>query len=123
MTVENVNCFVKHKKEKLVSWKANKCGDNLEYLFFFCIKTITCIVVLIGIKVICLQFSKKKIRSKYVKLNLNSSNTDGSFNMAVSNFFLNPYEIHLIAQENKYSWLSLSRPLLSRSYHLCRTDF
>ena len=22
-----------------------------------------------------------------------------------------------------YSWLSLSRPLLSRSYHLCRTDF
>ena len=23
----------------------------------------------------------------------------------------------------RYSWLSLSRPLLSRSYHLCRTDF
>ena len=34
--------------------------------------------------------------------NLNSSNTDGSFTMVNSNSFENPYEIHPIAQENKY---------------------
>ena len=33
---------------------------------------------------------------------LNSSNTDGSFNMANSNSFSSPYEILPIAQENKY---------------------
>ena len=36
--------------------------------------------------------------------------------------YLNKYrkknQVHYL-----YSWLSLSRPLLSRSYHLCRTDF
>ena len=30
---------------------------------------------------------------------------------------------HDCAQVKIYSWLPLSRPLLSRSYHLCRTDF
>ena len=34
--------------------------------------------------------------------NLDSSNTDGSFTMANSNPFLSPYEILLLAQENKY---------------------
>ena len=34
--------------------------------------------------------------------NLDGSNTDGSFTMANSNTFLNPYEILPIAQENKY---------------------
>ena len=34
--------------------------------------------------------------------NLNSSNTDGSFTMVNSNSFLSPYEILLLAQENKY---------------------
>ena len=34
--------------------------------------------------------------------NLDGSNTDGSFTMANSKSFLNPYEILLIAQENKY---------------------
>ena len=38
----------------------------------------------------------------YVQSNLNSLNTDGSFTMANSNSFLCPYEILLIAQENKY---------------------
>ena len=37
-----------------------------------------------------------------IESNLNSSNTDGSFNMANSNSFLNSYEILSIAQENKY---------------------
>ena len=34
--------------------------------------------------------------------NLNSLNTDGSFTMANLNSFFSPYEILLIAQENKY---------------------
>ena len=34
--------------------------------------------------------------------NLNSSNTNGSFFMAELNSFLSPYEIHPVAQENKY---------------------
>ena len=37
-----------------------------------------------------------------VQSNLNSSNTDGSFTLANSNSFLSPYEILLLAQENKY---------------------
>ena len=35
-------------------------------------------------------------------MNLDGSNTDGSFTMANSNSFLSPNEILLIAQENKY---------------------
>ena len=38
----------------------------------------------------------------HIQSNLNGSNTDGSFTMANSNSFLSPYEILLIAQENKY---------------------
>ena len=37
-----------------------------------------------------------------VQLNLNSSNTDGSFTISNSNSFLSPYEILPIAQENEY---------------------
>ena len=37
-----------------------------------------------------------------LQLNLDSSNTDGSFTMANSNSFLSPYEVLPIAQENKY---------------------
>ena len=37
----------------------------------------------------------------YIQSNLNSSNTDSSFNMAYSNSFLNPYEILPITEENK----------------------
>ena len=37
-----------------------------------------------------------------VQQNRNSSNTDGSFTMANSNSFLNPYEILPIVQENTY---------------------
>ena len=33
--------------------------------------------------------------------NLNSSNTNGSFNMANSNSFLSPYEIFPLAQEKQ----------------------
>ena len=42
------------------------------------------------------------MRKLTVQSNLNSSNTDGSFTMANSNSFLNPYEIYPIDQENKY---------------------
>ena len=38
----------------------------------------------------------------YCESNLNSWNTNCSFTMANSNLFLSPYEILLIAQENKY---------------------
>ena len=38
----------------------------------------------------------------FIKSNLNSSNTDGSFTMAYSNSFLSPYEVLPLAQENKY---------------------
>ena len=38
----------------------------------------------------------------YIQLNLDGSNTDGSFTMVNSNSFLSPYEILPIAQENKY---------------------
>ena len=38
----------------------------------------------------------------HIQLNLNNSNTDGSFIMANSNSFLSPYEILPLAQENKY---------------------
>ena len=37
-----------------------------------------------------------------IQSDLNSLKTDGSFTMANSNLFLSPYEILLIAQENKY---------------------
>ena len=37
-----------------------------------------------------------------LQLNLNSSNTDGSFTMANSNSFLSRCEILPLAQENKY---------------------
>ena len=37
-----------------------------------------------------------------IQSKLDGSNTDGSFTMANSNSFLSPYEILLIAQENKY---------------------
>ena len=36
-----------------------------------------------------------------IQSNLDGSTTDGSFTMANSNSFLSPYEILLIAQENK----------------------
>ena len=42
------------------------------------------------------------IYKMYIQLNLGGSNTDGLFTMANSNSFLRPYEILLIAQENKY---------------------
>ena len=38
----------------------------------------------------------------YLQSNFNSSNTDGSFNMANSSSFLSPYEFLPIVQENKY---------------------
>ena len=38
----------------------------------------------------------------HIQLNLDISNTDGSFTMAYSNSFLSPYEILPIDQENKY---------------------
>ena len=34
--------------------------------------------------------------------NLNSSNTDGLFNMDDSNWFLSPYQILPLARENEY---------------------
>ena len=37
-----------------------------------------------------------------MQLNLDSSNTNGSFTMANSNLFFSPYEVLPIAQENKY---------------------
>ena len=37
-----------------------------------------------------------------IQVSLNSSNSTGSFSMADSNSFLSPYEIPVIAQENKY---------------------
>ena len=38
----------------------------------------------------------------HTQSNLDGSNTDGSFTMAISHSFLSPYEILPIAQENKY---------------------
>ena len=46
--------------------------------------------------------------SGHLQLNLNSSNTDGSFLMANSNSFLSPYEILIIAQEKNVSGKVLS---------------
>ena len=45
-----------------------------------------------------------KDKNDFPKLqsNLDGSNTDCSFTMAISNSFLSPYEILPIAQENKY---------------------
>ena len=40
--------------------------------------------------------------SLIIQSNLDGLNTDNSFTMANSNSFLSPYEILLIAQENKY---------------------
>ena len=40
--------------------------------------------------------------SMIIQLNLDGSNTDGSFTMANWNSFLSPYEILPIAQENKH---------------------
>ena len=44
----------------------------------------------------------KYLNFMQLQLNLDGSNTDGSFNMANSNSFLSPYEILPRAQENKY---------------------
>ena len=38
----------------------------------------------------------------FLQSNFDGSNTDGLFTMANSNTFLSPYEILLIAEENKY---------------------
>ena len=38
----------------------------------------------------------------YIQLNLDNSNTDGSYTVEYSNSFFSPYEILPIAQENKY---------------------
>ena len=43
-------------------------------------------------------------KSVLVQSNLNSSNTDVSFTMADSKLFSSPYELLLIATENKYLW-------------------
>ena len=50
--------------------------------------------------VVCVD-EQKMSRSDYSR-NRDGSNTDDSFTMANSNSFLSPYEILLIAQENKY---------------------
>ena len=50
-----------------------------------------------------------------IQWNLDSSNTDGSFTMANSNSFLNPYEVLLIAQENKY----LGKYFILKLYVVC----
>ena len=44
---------------------------------------------------------------QYLQLNLNSSNTDGSFTMADSNSFLSPYKILPITQEKKHLGISV----------------
>ena len=44
----------------------------------------------------------KETLGNNVQSNLDGSNSDGSFIMAISNSFLSPYEILPIAQENKY---------------------
>ena len=41
----------------------------------------------------------------YIQLNINNSNTVGSFTKADSNLFLSPCEILSIAPENKYLWI------------------
>ena len=46
--------------------------------------------------------SKEYIYTYVVQSKLINSNTDGSFTMANSNSFLNPYKILPKAQENKY---------------------
>ena len=59
----------------------------------------------------------------WIQLNLNSSNTGGSFTMANSNSVLNPYEILPIDQENKYlrklSYFITYKPLYTANmYHV-----
>ena len=54
---------------------------------------------------------------KSLQLNLNSSNTDGSFTMVNSNSFLSPYEILPLAQENKY--LGKFSYLIMKLYVVC----
>ena len=49
----------------------------------------------------CLS-SDPPLHSCQIQLNLNSSNTRGSFTIVNSNSFLSPCEILLIAQENRY---------------------
>ena len=48
----------------------------------------------------CLTFMVLPVH--FIQSNFDGSNTDGSFTMANSNSFSSPYEILLIAQENKY---------------------
>ena len=54
------------------------------------------------IHVLCYFSALSYVECHHVQSNLDGSNTDGSFSMANSNSFLSPYEILLIAQENKY---------------------
>ena len=51
---------------------------------------------------ICLLFYLLLHHWNNIQSNLNSSNTDCSFTMAISNSFLSSFEILPIAQENKY---------------------
>ena len=52
--------------------------------------------------IISFNFMEMWQNSVEVQSNFDDSNTDGSFTMANSNWFLSPYEILPIAQENKY---------------------
>ena len=55
------------------------------------------------------------VENKQIQSNLDSSNTDGSFTMANLNSFLSPYEVLLIAQENKY----LGKYFIVKLYVVC----
>ena len=56
-------------------------------------------------------------KSFSIQLNLNSSNTDGSFTMATSNSVLSPYEMLPIAQENQY--LGKCSHFMKKLYAVC----
>ena len=55
--------------------------------------------------------------SNQVQSNLDSSNTDVSFTMAISNSFLSPYEFLPIAQEKKY--LGIFSYFIVKLYVVC----
>ena len=61
--------------------------------------------------------AQRVVNFKIIQLNLNSSNTDGSFTMVNSNAFLSPYEILPIVQENKY--LVKFSYFIMKSYVVC----
>ena len=88
--------------ENKMYWLYRKLTTNGHYLYNLCIFVWVQHIYLLAKQPCCVQTKMYYTDIYPIQSNLNSSNTDGSFTMAVSNSFSSPYEMLPIAPENKY---------------------